>query len=167
MTNNGKIIVTLLLPLLAGCAMSTSEASADEEAKELKRAEVAEQVKCAVEDSRFYVDVRQMYPQSAPARTLTSAYSFEMRGDSVISFLPYYGRAYSVPYGGGKGLNFTATMSEYDVERGDECWNVTIDVKNEEDNYRYFIVVFDNAATTIDVLSNQREAISYSGVLDH
>ncbi len=31
---------------------------------------------------------------------LTSLYSLEIRNDSVISYLPYYGRAYSIPYGG-------------------------------------------------------------------
>ena len=39
------------------------------------------------------------------SKHLTSDYSLEIRNDSVYSYLPYFGVAYNVPYGGGKGLN--------------------------------------------------------------
>ena len=42
------------------------------------------------------------------SRALTSDYSIEIRNDSVFSYLPYFGVAYNVPYGGGKGLIFNA-----------------------------------------------------------
>jgi len=38
---------------------------------------------------------------------LTSPYSVEIRNDSIISHLPYYGRAYSIPYGGGDSSFFS------------------------------------------------------------
>ena len=52
-------------------------------------------------------------PMKGGSKHLTSDYSLEIRNDSVYSYLPYFGVAYNVPYGGGKGLNFSAPLSEY------------------------------------------------------
>lgn len=167
MKNTTRISALLWLVLsLSACAMPTGEAASDEETKARRQAEVAERIKDGVENRRFLIDVRQMYPQSGPARTLTSSFTLEVKGDTLISYLPYYGRAYRLPYGGGKGLNFTATMSDYSVERGKGKWEVSLDVKNDEDTYRYQITVCDNAASTIDVIALNRESISFSGIID-
>ena len=58
--------------------------------------------------------------QTMPIRgrniTLSTPYPLEIRNDSVFSYLPYYGRAYSVPYGGGSGLIFNAPLKEYTMD---------------------------------------------------
>ena len=84
----------------------------------------------------------------------------------LVSYLPYFGRAYSVPYGGGKGLNFTAPISEYKAEKDNKgTTQITVIVNNEEDILTYFLSVFDNGRATIDVRAREREPISYSGDL--
>ena len=40
---------------------------------------------------------------------------------------------------------------------------IDIELKNDEDIYQYTIKVFDNGNSSIDVLSRQRDPISYSG----
>ena len=92
--------------------------------------------------------------------------SVTVSGDSIISYLPFFGRAYSVPYGGGKGLNFTAPISEYKAEKDNKGrMQITMLVNNEEDNLTYVLLVFDNGQASIDVRAREREPISYSGEL--
>lgn len=57
-----------------------------------------------------------MQPMKGRSRALTSDYSIEIRNDSVFSYLPYFGVAYNVPYGGGKGLIFNAPITGYRKE---------------------------------------------------
>ena len=90
-----------------------------------------------------------------------------MKGDTLISYLPYFGRVYWVPYGGGKGLNFMVTISSYEEwEKKNGLRHIEIGLKNEEDTYLYTIEVFSNGSATIDVMARQREQISYTGEMD-
>ena len=98
------------------------------------------------------------------SKSVSYGYSVEVRNDSLISYLPYFGRAYSVPYGGGKGLNFTERIGSYkEFQEKSGKRHIEIGLKNEEDTYLYTIVVFDNGKSSIDVQSRQRERISFSG----
>lgn len=83
---------------------------------------------------------------------------------SLISYLPYIGRAYNVPYGGGKGLNFSERIGSYqESQKKNGLRHIEISLTNDEDTYHYIIEVFDNGNSTIDVQSRQREPISYTG----
>ena len=53
-----------------------------------------------IENGRFTIEVDRALPMGGRTVHLTTPYSLEMRGDSAISYLPYFGRAYSLPYGG-------------------------------------------------------------------
>lgn len=84
-----------------------------------------------------------------------------------MSYLPYFGRAYSVPYGGGKGLNFIGIMNYYEPRQGKKNEIIVeIGVENEEDTYVYSLSIFDNGNTDINVHSRNRELIMFSGVME-
>ena len=93
-----KQIFMLLLALLVG--IPTLSAQSKKEKKEQKK----EAVKNLIESENYKIDVNTAMPMRGRSIPLTSSYSLEIRNDSVISYLPYYGRAYSIPYGGGDGL---------------------------------------------------------------
>ena len=105
-----KQIFMLLLALLVG--IPTLSAQSKKEKKEQKK----EAVKKLIESENYKIDVNTAMPMRGRSIPLTSSYSLEIRNDSVISYLPYYGRAYSIPYGGGDGLNFKAVLKEYSME---------------------------------------------------
>lgn len=101
-----KQIFMLLLALLVG--LPTLSAQSKQEKKEQKK----EAVKKLIASENYKIDVRTAMPMRGRSIPLTSPYSLEIRNDSVISYLPYFGRAYSIPYGGGDGLNFRAPLKE-------------------------------------------------------
>lgn len=67
-----------------------------------KKARIERAVKEAVDAKTYEINVDRMHPIKGGSRTLTTNYSLKVRNDSVYSYLPYFGVAYSVPYGGGK-----------------------------------------------------------------
>lgn len=156
----GFIMVMALLLIVAGCSSLTSAERAERQAAQMKA--VAE----ALDGRHYTVRVGTMFPSRGPARQVSYGYSVEVKGDTLVSYLPYFGRAYSVPYGGGKGLNFTALISEYKAVKDDKgTTNVSILVNNEEDDLTYYLTVFDNGQSTIDIRAREREPISFSGDL--
>ncbi len=126
--------------------------------------ELARKVNAALDNRHYTIDIRTMSPLRGPMKTVNSDWSLEVKGDTLISYLPYIGRAFSVPYGGGMGLNFTAPISDYQERPGSKnARQITIQVSNNEDTYTYIIEVFDNGNSSIDVQARNREGISYSG----
>ena len=146
--------MTVVLALMGCSTLTPAE-------KEAQRKATAQAVEKALADRHYTIDVQMMYPQRGPAKNMTSNYSLEVRGDTLVSYLPYIGRAYLVPYGGGKGL-----MERYSVAKDAKGQTiVTFGVTNEEDTYEYQLGIFDNGSATIDVRSKQRDPISFSGVM--
>lgn len=158
----------LLFSILLGssvCAMLSGCASAEERAA--RAAEQAAKVTKALEARDYKIAVNRMYPMKGSSRSVSYGYSVEVRNDSLISYLPYFGGAYNVPYGGGKGLNFSERIGSYrESQKNNGERQIEINVTNEEDTYIYLIKVFSNGNSSIDVTSRQRDHISYSGELE-
>ncbi len=129
-----------------------------------EQAERIQAVSKALESKHYTVSIQMMYPSRGGAKSVTSDYSLEVKGDTLVSYLPYIGRAYNVPYGGGKGLNFTAPIKHYEATKDNKGrTRVVILTDNEEDLITYYLEVWDTGQTTIDVQSREREPINYSG----
>ena len=47
-----------------------------------------------VDSGRIKIDVDRAVPMAGRSVNLTSPYSLEIHGDSILSYLPYFGRAY-------------------------------------------------------------------------
>lgn len=155
------IIVIIAALTLASCS------TADKVARDERRREKAGMVAESIESGRYRVGIRTAYPIRVAAVQVTGDYGLEVSGDSVTVYLPYFGRGYTLPYGGGKGLNFKALTTEYDVrkmKRGRT--RVEFSTRNDEDTYRFTVDVFDNGQVSIDVQPQQRSRISYSGELE-
>jgi hypothetical protein len=159
-----KLLFSILLGSSA-CAMLSGCASAEERAA--RAAEQAAKVTKALEARDYKIAVNRMYPMKGSSRSVSYGYSVEVRNDSLISYLPYFGGAYNVPYGGGKGLNFSERIGSYrESQKNNGERQIEINVTNEEDTYIYLIKVFSNGNSSIDVTSRQRDHISYSGELE-
>ena len=150
------VLLFLAVVLLCGCATAEERAA--------RAALQAAKVKKALSEKRFMINVDYMYPLSGTPKHLSYGYSLEVRNDSLISYLPYMGRAYSVPYGGGKALNFEAPLKNYkEVEGSRNLRRIYVQVYNDEDIYTYMFEVFANGKSTVHVDSRNRQPISFDG----
>ncbi|WP_308744927.1 DUF4251 domain-containing protein [uncultured Bacteroides sp.] len=156
-----KQILMLVLVLLA--EFPTLSAQSKKEKKEQKK----EAVTKLIASENYKIDARTALPMRGRSIPLTSPYSLEIRNDSVISYLPYFGRAYSIPYGGGDGLNFKAPLKEYTMEM-DKKGNAVIKfiARNPEDRYEFRAKVYPNGSANIDVSMQNRQSISFQGELE-
>jgi hypothetical protein len=124
-------------------------------------------MKQSIDSRQFVVNVNNAYPTSGKMVILTSLYSFKVKNDSAFSYLPYYGRAYSLPYGGGKGLIFNEKIKKYTqkyTKKNSSEINAT--VANDEDTYRFFILLYPNGTASITMNCNNRQSISFTGNWD-
>ena len=165
----------------ANVALTAAAAAYDgsQQWQEFLAQEIRQAVEAALEEQKteagkelivsenYKIDVNTAMPMRGRSIPLTSLYSLEIRNDSVISYLPYYGRAYSIPYGGGNGLNFKAPLKEYNMKldkKGNSV--ITFTARNPEDKFDFRVKVYSNGSTSIDVNMQNRQSISFQGELD-
>lgn len=159
-----KVLVSMMLVcsawvMLSGCASPEERAA--------RAAEQAAKVTAALKARDYKISVDRMFPMKGSSKSVSYGYSVEVRNDSLISYLPYIGGSYNVPYGGGKGLNFKERISSYkESQKNNGQRQIEINVMNEEDTYVYTLKVYDNGSSSIDVQSRQRDHISYSGQME-
>ena len=156
-----------ILPLLAAALLTAGcgalhETSAERQAREAREARM---VTDNIEAGNFTISIDRMYPLRGTSKSVTS-YSVRVKDGQLDSHLPYVGRAWKVPYGGGHALNFEAQVGSYTVNKVRDGYEVVLYVKTDEDEHLYQFTIFDNGRTSLDVQSGNRERISYSSMMD-
>lgn len=114
---------------------------------------------------RFKFVAQSVTPLRGSLRHLTSAYDVTVKKDSLVSYLPYFGRAYQAPMNPSEGgIQFTSTRFSYDVNaRQKNSWDIIIKPGDQSDIQQLFFTIFDNGTATLNVTSTQRDPISFSG----
>jgi predicted small secreted protein len=124
---------------------------------------LAQAIQTGISEKNFEMEIRMMNPQRGRSRNV-SGFSVEVKGDTLVSNLPYFGVVHSAPYGGGKGLNFESKINSYQTTQAkSECTQVAIKTKNEEDNYVYTFDIYADGTAYLTVRSDNRDGISYTG----
>lgn len=158
--------LTLLTVCLVVAACSSSRLTPQEKA--LIKQQQAQYVINSITDSHFVIQVDRVTPRRGMGHALSYGYSLVVNGDTIISHLPYFGQAYSLPFNGGAGLNFEAKIDDIQAVRNNKkAFNrIEITTHNSEDTFLYIVEVFDNGKAHIEVRSRRRETISFDGYLD-
>jgi hypothetical protein len=112
---------------------------------------------------KFIAD--RVTPLRGRMRQLTSSYDVTVKKDSLVSYLPYFGRAYQAPMDPSKGgIQFTSTQFSYEVNADKKnSWNVVIKPKDQPDVQQFLFTIFENGTATLNVTSTHRDPISFYG----
>ena len=134
---NIKVFLLLAATVLAGSSII--------KAQDKKPGEVKTMI-----ESRNYIFKAQMAnPQIGASRQLTPEYDLTISGDTIISYLPYFGRAYVAPANPSEGgIKFTSTKFEYNLVKDEKEWEITIKPNDAREVQQLFLEVFDNGRAT-------------------
>ena len=158
MKNNTAIltllIISISLLLLTGCSSS----------KNIAPLEQGEAFKL-VDLRQFTFVADQVLPLRGRTRYLTSDYTISVNNDSLVSYLPYFGRATQAPMNPSEsGLQFTSTNFSYNVaQRKNKQKEITIIPENKQGIQQLFFVIFENGSGSLSVTSTFRDPISFNG----
>ena len=149
-----KNLITIPLLLLAATIVQAQE----------KKEPTTQQI---VESKNYIFKAESVNPARSRVRHLTSDYDLVVTSDTVIAFLPYFGRAYSAPIDPSEaGIKFTAADFEYTVEKKKKRgWEILIRPKDARDVQELYLTIFDNNKASLRVNSVNRESISFNGYI--
>ena len=136
------------------------------QSKKEREEQKAKEIKEMIENGRFTIEVDRALPMGGRTVHLTTPYSLEMRGDSAISYLPYFGRAYSLPYGGGDGMRFEESITDYQCSFNKKgTAQIQFRTRSDDDTFAFSVQVFSNGSATINVTPVNKQNITFYGEL--
>lgn len=99
---------------------------------------------------------------------LGSNYDLIFDSLNVKAFLPYFGRAYSVPYGGNGGVKFELTAKNID-----KIWNekkklftIFTELSDSQDSYSIYLTAGLDGFADLKINFRNRQWISYYGTIE-
>ena len=154
-----------IILILAVASLSLALEGCSAQYKAQTQAQNMELVNQAEQSGEFYLYIDTMFPKRGPSQKLTSSYSVKVKDGVLHSYLPYFGQAWNVPYGGGKGLVFDAPIEQLQqgITRKGDGVVFQVLTKNEEDTYLYDITIYSTGYCSVTVQSRNRDTIRYSG----
>jgi hypothetical protein len=128
-----------------------------------------ETIERAVTSRNYVFKAETVMPTGAvPNRQLSYGYDLRVSPDTIVSYLPYFGRAYTAPMDPSKGgIQFTSTKFEYkETKRKKGGWEILIKPKDTQDVSQMVLTVSETGFASLQVISNNRQPISFNGNVD-
>lgn len=153
-----KAIKWFFFPLMAIALSSTAFA------QNLDKATVNK----LINSKNFVFKAQTVLPMSMAARQLTdSYYDVKLWSDSLVSYLPYFGRSYTAVYGDEGGIKFTSTHFKYEAKKRKKGgWIISIMPFDTREGNELNFIVSENGSAYLQVNSNNRQSISFNGYIE-
>lgn len=122
-------------------------------------------IKNLVESQNYVFRAQTALPMHGPVRQLTDLWDLTIGKTSVVSYLPYFGRAYSAIDPSQNPMQFTSKNFEYTLKpHKKNGWDVLIKPKDmKTDVQQLTMSISSEGYATLQAIFNNRDAISYSG----
>lgn len=146
--------------------ITSQESISKKDKKKTKKEQAFNELKPILEKLNFEFIATKANPQSGRQVDLSSHTAFlKIIGDSTEIELPYYGRVFSVAYGGSGGIKGSGKYKEYSLSENNKKLNYIIkfSAKCEDGNYNFILSISHSGSATLSLTSSQRSSISYYG----
>lgn len=119
----------------------------------------------AVETRQYVFIAERANPSIGGNRILSPGYDLTINKDTVISYLPFFGRAYSAPIDPSEaGIKFKTSSFDYKItNRKKGGWDVTIRPTDVRAASALSLTIFANGYATLQVRGNNRSVMTFQG----
>jgi hypothetical protein len=125
-----------------------------------------DQVKSILDSKNYIFKADELKPLRGTRIQLSGEYSLKVFKDTLIAYLPYFGRAFSAPLDpSDAGIKFTSTDFTYSQEKHRKNWDITFTPTDAKDVKQLILSVFDNGYATLQVNSIRRDPVTFSGYI--
>ncbi|MDD3080321.1 MAG: DUF4251 domain-containing protein [Paludibacter sp.] len=129
--------------------------------------EARNQLASKIENKHFTVVFNYANPFRMQQVPLTGAdYNLKISGDSVYTYLPYYGVAHTAPFNPSDGgVRLATVMNDFSMNstKKSDGWEMKFKANSEQYHYMFYLTTYENGSSTLQVSSAERDPISYYG----
>jgi hypothetical protein len=162
-----KNLLIISILIFSVFTINAQEKKSKKELKAEKKAQQREEIKIIVESKTFVFKANTANPMRGRTVNLTSDYDVKITRDSIFSYLPFFGVAYSASYGGTDSpMIFNHPFETIDFETTKNGYLAKVSVKNGNDRLEYSFHISVTGSTSLNVSSLNRQSISYNGNIE-
>jgi hypothetical protein len=123
-------------------------------------------LKNMIESQTFTFIPRYVNHMTGRRRDLSSDFDVAVSKDTIISYLPFFGRGY-IAHASPTDVDFdfTSTKFTYSATPSNRGWIISIKPTDQTYLRELYFRVFENASASLTVTSLDRSSISYEGYL--
>jgi hypothetical protein len=160
-----------LILVVISCFLSCTILAQDKNKKQLKaekELQKQKEIQTLIDSKNFVFEAQKVIPQGGRLLNLDyNTYFLKFNEAKTTCDLPFFGRAFRVPFGGGDGgIKFEGIPEDIQVKKGKKSYIIKAVVKGKDDVYNLFFTVFFNGGASLSVNSNNRASISYDGEIE-
>ena len=123
-------------------------------------------VKALVDAQNFIFIPRYVNPLGGSRRNLDDGFEISVSKDTILSKLPYFGRAYIAPISPSDvDYSFTSTNFTTIILPVKSGWSISIKPKDQRSLQELYFKIYDNASALLTITSTDRSFISYDGYI--
>ena len=118
-------------------------------------------------DSRDFIFIpRHVNPLGGGRRDLTPGFELSVSKDTIVSYLPYFGRGYTAPVSPTDvDFDFRSKKFTYAVTPARKGWNISIKIQDQPYLRELYFRIFNNASASLTISGIDRSSISYDGYI--
>lgn len=121
-----------------------------------------------IQNGRFRFVARSAHSELGSFNNLSASYDLVFDSLQLKAFLPYYGRAYSVPYGGSGGVKFNLKADSISMNWNErkKLFFISTELVDSQDSYSIFLTAGSGGYADLKINFRNRRWISYYGTIE-
>lgn len=125
-------------------------------------------VKDMIENNNYVFHAEFANPMRGGNINLTSEYDLRVSKDTLVAYLPYFGRAYQAPMDPTDGgIHFTSTRFTYTKQQNKKGgWDIYVKPTDAKGVEKMFLSISEDGYASLQVTSSQRDPISFQGYIE-
>ena len=158
-----RILGFLLIIVFLGSNVNAQESKKEKKARQ--QLEMAQ----LIHSGKFRFVARSAQSELGTFDNLGTNYDLVFDSLRVKAFLPYYGRAYSVPYGGSEGVKFdlTAQKMEKNWNEKKKMYTISAELSDSNDSYSINLTTGLDGYADLKIIFRNRSWINYFGRIEN
>jgi hypothetical protein len=159
--------ITFTLVLLLSVTMVFSQTKSKKQLRKEVKAQKIQLIKDGIYNKTFVFKAYSVVPMNEKTKALTTDFGIEVRGDSIFSYMPYYGNTYSRERQdasfNNSPMGFMQPMESYKRTKTKKGYEVEVEVNNNGDIINLVFHISQIGSASVVASSLNRQAISYMG----
>lgn len=159
-----RVILIMILTFLIGGVLTGKETR--REKRKVREKAKTEQTKQLFDNRSLQFIAQSAHPMGGGMINLTPEYTLDITSSEVISFLPFYGIAYSAEYGSSEGgIKFREALPKGEWVSTRKGYEVMLEVRTQKDTYRLNLFFSQLGYAMLNVACQNRQPISFNGIV--
>ena len=165
-----KKIFLFLLFFSCILTLNAKEQKVNKTKKATEAAKAFQEIQKLIENKYFQVEIDRVYPQNGlDVSRFNPIGKITVADTTAQGHLPFFGRAYSLPYSEGGGIEFDNKMKNPEIKitkkRKKQSIVFSFSIPGNYDVFQISIEAMSNGKCSVYLHSNNRASISYTGTI--